>query len=182
MKPRECETDLFVELPPTIWRHDHDVWRSKGVLCRQEDSTMVDPIFEFARGGPTKCVVPFKDVVLERCSRVLCAGIICQLASFAQDALDCRRLFVTGKEKPNMERSSSCQQEQLLHVSTERAHAYCDDVVAIAGRRGPACPGVVRGERSNANQSVHLYRTYGEDLEIERGTAACVRAQQTEHV
>lgn len=87
VKPGESQTDLLVELPPSVGREQHEVGRTHGVLGRQEDATVVEAVGELGVGGTAEGEVPFKDVVLQRCSRVEVGLVFGEFARFREDAL-----------------------------------------------------------------------------------------------
>lgn len=94
VKSSKGQTDLLVELPPSVGREEHEVGWTHGIFRRQEDATMVQAVGKLSVGRAAKGEMPFKDVVFERRSRVEVGLILGQLASFRENALHRRRFLV----------------------------------------------------------------------------------------
>jgi hypothetical protein len=60
---------------------------------------MVDPLLEFTGGWPSKCKVPFENVVIEWPSCEFRVGVL-EFSRLTQDSLHRRRLFIA--EQPEM--------------------------------------------------------------------------------
>ena len=67
-------------------REYHDVWGLHGVICWQNDATMIDSAFELRVAGTADSKVPLEQVVAERLSKVVGRRLL-QLHSLAHQPL-----------------------------------------------------------------------------------------------
>jgi len=57
------EADLCICFEPTVFIHEHNIWRLEGVLVREKNLTMVESFMEFCVFGSLNGEMPVVDVV-----------------------------------------------------------------------------------------------------------------------